>query len=212
MTENIFLPGIPTALKKPEKIQEYLDSTKYNASKCTRSPLLVYQLKEAHCFEGAMFAAACLEQAGFQPLILDMIAEDDDDHVIAVYKIYNCWGAVAKSNFTTLRYREPVYRSLRELVMSYFDFYFNTNGFKSLRTYSRPVNLHRFDYLNWRTTDKDLDSIGQYLNSVPHYPLLTNNQIQLLAPATPSLLSSALMGSNPEGLFVPGTKKDSVTN
>jgi len=206
--KRIFHPGIPPALKKPEKIQEYLDSTKYNAGKCTRSPRLVYQLNEAHCFEGAMFAAACLELAGYQPLILDMIAEDDDDHVVAVYKVYNCWGAVGKSNFTTLRYREPVYRNLRELVMSYFDFYFNTNGFKSLRTYSRPVNLHRFDYLNWRTTEEDLDIIGQYLNSVSHCPLLTKDQIRLLAPATPSLLSSSLIGSNPDGLFVPGSKKE----
>ncbi len=210
MTKMVFSPGIAPALKKPEKIQEYLDSIKYNAGKCTRSPRLVYELNEAHCFEGAMFAAACLEQAGYQPLVLDMIAEDDDDHVVAVYKVHNCWGAVGKSNFTTLRYREPVYRSLRELVMSYFDFYFNTNGFKSLRTYSRPVNLHRFDYLDWRTTDKDLDIIGQYLNSVPHYPLLTKAQIRLLAPATTSLLSSSLIGSNPDGLFVPGTKKYSV--
>jgi len=92
--------------------------------------------------------------------------------------------------------------------MSYFDFYFNTNGFKSLRTYSRPVNLHRFDYLNWRTTEEDLDIIGQYLNSVPHCPLLTKDQIRLLAPATPSLLSSSLIGSNPDGLFVPGSKKE----
>jgi hypothetical protein len=199
--------NIPVHLRKPEKIQEFLDNTHYNASKSTRSPLLVYQRKEAHCFEGAMFAAACLEQAGYQPLVLDMIAEDDDDHVIAVYKINHSWGAIAKSNFTTLRYREPVYKTLRELVMSYFDFYFNTIGFKSLRAYSRPVNLNRFNYLNWRSTHQDLETIGDYLNSVVHYPLLTEDQLSLLAPATSSLLSSSLQGANPEGLFVPGSKK-----
>ena len=123
-------------LDTPYKIQNFLDNCDYNATSETRSPRYILKNKRAHCMEGAIFAAACLEHVGFDPLLVDLQAVNDDDHVIAVFRIKNCWGAVAKSNFTTLRYREPVYKTLRELAMSYFDFYFNTIGEKSLRGYS----------------------------------------------------------------------------
>jgi hypothetical protein len=201
--EKTFLQTLNT----PWKIQEYLDNIEYNSTTESNSPRYVIQKKRAHCFEGALFAAACLEYLGFPPFVLDLQAVNDDDHVIAVFKVDNCWGAIAKSNFTTLRYREPVYRSLRELSMSYFDFYFNTLGDKSLRAYSLPHNLCRFDNMEWRTTENDLENIGYYLDKVKHFPLLGEKQINSLSKAGSLLLESSMMGSNPEGLFVPEETK-----
>ncbi|MBN2420426.1 MAG: hypothetical protein JXL81_13640 [Deltaproteobacteria bacterium] len=118
--------------KHPYSIQEFLDEIDYNPDYASRSPRWVIRKRSAHCFEGALFAAAALEFIGYIPLIVDMKAYNDDDHVIAVFRENGHWGAVAKSNFTSLRYREPVYRSLREMIMTYFDFFFNTKGEKSL--------------------------------------------------------------------------------
>ena len=111
--------------------------------------------RTAHCLEGAVFAAAALRVLGFPPLLLDLEAVQDTDHVLAVYQVRGHWGAIAKSNFAGLRYREPVYRTVRELVMSYFESYINLRGDRTLRAYSAPVNLARFDRCRpgWMTTD-----------------------------------------------------------
>ncbi len=117
--------------------------------------------------------AAALRVLGFPPLIFDLEAEQDTDHVVAIFKVRGHWGAVAKSNFTGCRYREPVYRNLRELAMSYFNIYFNLRGERTLRRYSRPVNLARFDRLNWMTTEKPIWFIAEHLCEIPHISLLT---------------------------------------
>lgn len=189
--------------KQPYDIQLFLDSVPYNPNAECRSPRLVIADQKAHCFEGALFAAAMLREIGFKPLILDMMAENDDDHVIAVFHIRNGWGAIAKSNTTALRYREPVYRSIRELVMSYFDFYFNTLGDKSLRSYSRPVNLTRFDRKNWTQTDSDLEYIGDYLTRIAHYPVMDAGAISHLKRVDQKLMDAVFLGANEEGLFKP---------
>jgi len=106
-------------------------------------------------------------------LIFDLEAEQDTDHVVAIFKVRGHWGAVAKSNFTGCRYREPVYRTLRELAMSYFNIYFNLRGERTLRRYSRPVNLARFDDLNWMATEKPIWFIAEHLCEIPHVSLLT---------------------------------------
>ena len=190
-------------LATPFAVQLFLDECAYNSTEETRSPRYVLEHKRAHCLEGAIFAAACLELQGMAPLVLDLQAFNDDDHVIAVFKQGQCWGAIAKSNFTTLRYREPVYRSLRELAMSYFDFYFNTLGDKSLRAYSLPCSLNRFNRMKWRTTMQDLEDIGYFLDKVRHFPLVSKAQAGRLERATPLLLESSMMGSDPAGLFIP---------
>ena len=135
------------ALKTPAGIQKFLDDLPYNLSYTARSPKKVLHDRVASCLEGGIFAAAALRVIGFPPLIFDLEAEQDTDHVVAIFKVRGHWGAVAKSNFTGCRYREPVYRSLRELAMSYFNIYFNLRGERTLRRYSRPVNLARFDDL-----------------------------------------------------------------
>src|SRR5436189_5533651 len=159
-------------LKTPAGIQRFLDELPYNLSFTARSPQKVLRDRTASCLEGGIFAAAALRVLGFPPLIFDLEAEQDTDHVIAIFKLRGHWGAVAKSNFTGCRYREPVYRSLRELAMSYFNIYFNLRGERTLRRYSRPVNLARFDHLNWMITEHDIWCIAEYLGETPHRPLL----------------------------------------
>jgi hypothetical protein len=190
-------------INDPDKIQGFLDSIEYNPDYVCRSPRWVIRKKSAHCFEGALFAAAALNFSGYQPLIVDMKAYNDDDHVIAVFREKDHWGAVAKSNFTTLRYREPVYRSLRELIMSYFDFYFNIAGDKSLRSYSLPLNLNIYDSRHWTTTDEDLEYIGDKLEQIRHYPVITKTMIKNLKKASDTMLKACMLGSNENGLFKP---------
>lgn len=160
------------ALKTPGGIQRYLDDMPYHLAGTAWSPRMVLREKTAHCLEGAVFAAAALRVLGCPPLILDLEADQDTDHVVAIFKWRGHWGAIAKSNFTGCRYREPVYRTLRELALSYFNIYFNLRGERTLRRYSRPVNLARFDHLHWMTTEKDIWFIAEYLCDISHRPLL----------------------------------------
>jgi hypothetical protein len=190
-------------ISDPDKIQGFLDSLEYNPNYECRSPRWVMRKKSAHCFEGALFAAAALNFLGYPPLIVDMKAFNDDDHVIAVFREGGYWGAVAKSNFTTLRFREPVYRSLRELVMSYFDFYFNIAGDKSLRSYSRPLDLTIYNKRAWTTTDEDLEYIGDKLEMIRHYPVVDAGMIKKLRKASDTMLKAGMLGSNEAGLFKP---------
>jgi hypothetical protein len=163
-------------LNTPLKIQQFLDEEiRYNKERdgdTCYSPRLVLRHRTAHCLEGAMLAAAALEFHGHAPLVVDMEAVRDDDHVIAVYRVDDGWGAVAKSNYSGLRYRSAVYRTVRELVMTYFDDYYNDSGEATLRCYSRPVSLRRFDALSWRTAEKHLWEISKHLFRVRHFPLL----------------------------------------
>src|SRR5712675_2643656 len=161
------------ALKTPARVQRFLDSLPYHLADTSWSPRKVLQEKTAHCLEGAIFGAAALRVLGFPPLLWDLEAVNDTDHVLAIFKVRGCWGAVAKSNFSGCRYREPVYRTLRELAMSYFNIYFNLRGERTLRRYSRPVNLARFDHLHWMSTEKPVWFIAEYLCEIPHISLLT---------------------------------------
>lgn len=152
------------------------------------------QDRTASCLEGAIFAAAALRVLGFPPLILDLEAEQDTDHVIAIFKVRGHWGAVAKSNFTGCRYREPVYRTLRELAMSYFNIYFNLRGERTLRHYSRPVNLTRFDRRNWMTTDQPVWFIAEYLCEIPHTPLLRSTMEKTLTRVDRRTIKAEMVG------------------
>lgn len=168
------------SLKNPYGIQRFLDEMPYHLADTGWSPRRVLRENTSHCFEGATFAAAALRVNGYPPLVFDLEADRDTDHVVAIYRENGHWGAVAKSNYTGCRYREPVYRSLRELAMSYFDVYFNLRRERSLRTFSRPVNLARFDRQQWMTTDKPLWFIALYLFDVHHYRLLTPTMVKKL--------------------------------
>jgi hypothetical protein len=162
-------------LSTPWKIQQYLADLPYNkehGGETCRSPRRTIRDRTGHCFEAALLAAAALRVNGHPPLILDLESVRDDDHVIAVYRLDGLWGAIAKSNYAGLGFREPVYRTLRELVMSYFENYYNLKGEKTLRAFSRPVNLSRFDRINWMTAEEDLWTIPEYLTTISHTPIL----------------------------------------
>jgi len=167
-------------LKTPHGIQRLLDDMPYHLADSAWSPRRVLRENTSHCYEGALFAAAALRVIGYPPLIVDLEAEHDTDHVIAVYRVDGHWGSVAKSNYTGCRYREPVYRSLRELALSYFDVYFNLRGERTLRTFSRPVHMKRFDSLNWMTTEKPVWFVAEYLLTISHTSLISRAQAKRL--------------------------------
>ncbi len=168
------------SLKTPHGIQKLINDMPYHLQDTAWSPRRVLHENTSHCYEGALFAAAALRVNGYPPLVIDLEAEHDTDHVIAVYRVHGHWGAVAKSNYSGLQYREPIYRSLRELALSYFDMYFNMRRERTLRTFSRPVDLRRFDHLNWMTTDKPVWFVAEYLLTISHTPLMTPAQAQRL--------------------------------
>ncbi len=187
------------ALGTPQGIQRALDAMPYHHASTAWSPRRVLRERRAHCLEGAVFAAAALRVLGYPPLLLDLEAVQDTDHVLAVYRERGHWGALAKSNFTALRYREPVHRSLRELVMSYFEGYINLRGERTLRAYSRPVSLARFDRRRpgWMTTDGDLWWVAEHLVGVPHTRLLRPAMIRRLHRVDRRSLAAGLVGYRP---------------
>ncbi len=172
-------------LTTPALIQRFLDDDlRYNLEPrghTCYSPRLALKHGAAHCMEGAMVAATALRLLGHPPLIVDLEAVRDSDHVLAVYRSRGLWGALAKSDYSGLRSREPVYRTLRELVMSYFEHYYNPAGEKTLRTYSRPVNLTRFDGNGWMTAERDVWEIPNHLCDIPHTPIFPPRLVRSLA-------------------------------
>ncbi len=192
-------------LTSPVKIQAYLDETPYSPDDFYRCPRRVVQDRKAHCFDGALFAAAMLARIGYPPLILELLPnERDDDHLLAVYRRSRRWGAVAKSNFVGLRYREPIYKSIRELVMSYFEQYYNTAREKTLRGYTVPMNLKGFNSLDWMIKDEPLDLIADRLDEMRRFAILSKRMEKNLALMDERSYSTGLMGSNKAGLFKPG--------
>lgn len=193
-----------TTLDSPVAIQKFLDQTPYNTSDRYYSPRSVLRERRAHCFDGACLAAAALWRLGYAPRILDMRAHNDDDHVVAVFKRHGCYGCVAKSNTTVLRYREPVYRTLRELVLSFFDFYYNLNGDKALREYTRPVDLRVYNRLDWLRNDDALTVIAERLDREPHFRLVSDAQVAELAKVEGDVYRAGLLGADEAGLYKPG--------
>jgi hypothetical protein len=191
-------------LTTPRKIQAFLDELTYSADEMYRCPLRVLRERIAHCFDGALFAAAALRRLGYPPLILDMLPNDrDDDHLLALYKREGHWGAVAKSNFVGLRLREPVFRTLRELVMSYFEQYYNVEREKTLRGYTVPLNLKAFDKFNWMMSDDPLERIAQRLDEIRKVPILTARMIDGLSLVDERSYQAGLLGVNEAGLYRP---------
>ena len=177
------------SLNTPAKIQDFLNGMPINHEEdgdSFLSPMSVLEKNFCHCNEGAILAALALRLQGQPPLLVDLTANKNDfDHVIAVFRKYGKWGAISKTNHAVLRYREPVYHSIHELVMSYFHEYTDKAGRKTLRSYSLPVNLKRFDRMNWMTSKESIFYIPEYLAEVKHYPLLNRKQIRNLRKADP---------------------------
>lgn len=188
-------------------IQSFLDDTAYSDDKFYRCPDQVLRERRAHCVDGALLAAAALRRLGDPPLVLDLRAERDDDHVVAVFRRHGHWGAIAKSNVVGLRFREPVYASLRELVMSYFEPYYNLDGERALRSYSDPLDLSAFDELDWEHRPDAIESvIVRALDELPHHALLTPEMIADLHPIDARSYEAGLLGANPNGLYKPAPR------
>ena len=171
-------------LNTPHKIQAYLTALRQNfepdGDSC-RPVRVVLRSRSAHCIEGAMLAAAALWVQGEPPLLLDLRAERDVDHVVALYRRNGCWGTLAKANGPMLRGRDPVYRTLRELAMSYFNEYVNKRGHKTLREYSRPYDLRALDPALWVSGERDVWGLVERLDAHPHTRLLGARQIGTLS-------------------------------
>lgn len=189
----------------PADIQSFLDSIPYSAENTNRCPIRVLQDRQAHCLDGALFAAAALRQFGYPPILVDMLPDPgrDDDHVLAIYKVDGYYGAVAKSNFSGLRFREPVYRPLRELVMSYFEDFFNVNGEKTMCAYTVPLRLSRMDGANWMVSDAGADAVEQRLSKLRKINLLTDKMAARLSPVDPLSYQAGMLGVNKAGLYQP---------
>jgi len=174
-------------LDTPGKIQDFLDKIPINFDYRTdtcRSPREVLKKNKCHCIEGAILAAAILRIHGYKPLIVDLEANKEDyDHVLAVFKKNKRWGAITKTNHVVLRYRDAIYKSIRELVMSYFHEYTDKKGRKNMKKYSNPINLSRFDKLNWTTNKKDVWFIPEYLTKIKHFNLISRKQTRSLRKA-----------------------------
>lgn len=192
-------------LKTPPDIQLYLDSLPYVGEEPNRSPLRVMRDRQCHCLDGALLAAVALEQIGYAARIIDLIPEPgtDDDHVLAIFQINGCYGAVAKSNFVGLRYREPVYRSLRELAMSYFEVFYNVKGQKTLRAYTRPLNLARYDRFDWQATETGVEKVVNALYSLKPVALIDAAQTAGLSFVDKRSYEAGMHGTNVAGLYKP---------
>lgn len=176
-------------LNSPRKIQDFLNKLPVNFEKkgdTCLSPRQVLRQNQAHCMEGALLAAVALWFHGQKPLLLDLkTTPNDDEHVVALFKQHGHWGALSKTNHAVLRYREPVYKTVRELVMSYFHEYFKDSGQKTLRSFSRPFDLSRYKDKTWLTSTENCWDLVDALDTSPHYKILTRAQIKTLRKADP---------------------------
>jgi hypothetical protein len=159
------------ALKTPARIQRFLDDLTYQYADTAWSPRRALREGKGHCLEGALLAAAALRVHGHRPLLMDLEAVRDDDHVVALYRERGLWGGIAKSNFAGLRFRAPVYRTLRELAMSYVEHYYNLRGERTLRRYSVAVDLARLDAQRWMTSEENVWCVPELLIAARHYAL-----------------------------------------
>jgi len=196
-------------LRKPDQIQHVLDNLSYASETIYRSPLRVLHEQTCQCFDGAVFAAAMLHHLGYPALILNLLPNQrDDDHVLALFRHDGHWGAVAKSNFSGLRFREPVYRDLRELVMSYFEHYYNLHREKTLRGYTRPLDLKSFDHCQWMTRDETMRLIAEKLDQQPRSGIVTRAMVRRLSLVDERACGAGLHGANEAGLSTPPRRKN----
>jgi len=193
------------SLGTPAQVQAFLDETCYPGGDENRSPLEVLRQRKAHCLDGGVFAAAALRRLGLPPVIADLQPDPgmDDDHVLVIYRVDGLWGAVAKSNYSGLRFREAVYRSLRELVMSYFEDFFNVDGIRTLRYHTRPINLKKFDRVDWMNNSAGVDWLEKYLKTAKLIPVIDSVQAARLSLMDTRSIEAGTLGLNPEGTYKP---------
>jgi hypothetical protein len=193
---------ILSALRTPAHIQQFLDELPYDERGGAASPRAVMRDNKAQCYSGALFACAALRELGFPPRLLWFDAVSDDGHALALYERGGLWGSVAKSNFTTIRSREPVYPYLA-LGLSYFDGYFNSFGKRTMRAFTVPVELEPFESRGWRFADDDMLYVDEAIDTAPRAWKLPRGLAKEISPVSESLRQAGLLGANPEGLWRP---------
>jgi hypothetical protein len=207
-TSNATTPWSPAErrilarLTTPMKIQQFVDSLLYSEEDCYRCPRRVMLDRKGHCYDGAVLAAAALREIGNPPMLMELIPNNrDDDHIVAPFKIGGCWGAVAKSNFSGLRYREPVYRTLRELAMSYFEGFFNMARERTMRAYGAPLYLRQFDRLHWLTEDRAMDVIADAMGLVRRHDILRAEDEPRLTQVDDRSFQAGILGLRKAGVY-----------
>ncbi|MBM4033237.1 MAG: hypothetical protein FJ291_15850 [Planctomycetes bacterium] len=192
----------------PVAIQAFLDAIPYSTEPIYRCPLRVVRDRRAHCFDGALFAAAALRRIGFPPLVLELVAPEglDDVHLLAPFRRGRHWGAVAKSNIVGLRFRDAIYRSFRELALSFFPCYFSVHRLRTLRGYRGPMNLRAYDRLHWMTSDGHLEAIADRIDEFRLVRLITPAMAARLTLVDQRTYRAGLLGADPKGLFRPSRK------
>ncbi len=188
------------------KVQDFLDEIDYNLEEegdTFYSPRLVLRHRKANCIEGAIFAAACLYYNGQPPLLGQLITnhKKDDDHVLGLYRVDGRWGSISKTKYPALGFREPIFRNMRELSLSYFESYFSYDGEKSMIGYTRPVDLRRFDKRGWVTDEKDVEYIADYLVGIKTIRLLSRKAEGRLRPVTPIMKEAGEIWVNKKGVM-----------
>ena len=189
------------SLSTPSKIQSFLDALPYRCEDGHLSARAALRDGRAHCFDGSLLAAAALKRRGLEPRLIDLCATRDDDHILCSFRWKGRWGAVAKSNFPGLRYREPVFRTARELVLSYFELYFNLEREKTLRAFSTPMPLPSRRRIDWECDDSQGDVIVEMLCERKHHSLLLPGQERSLRKLDERLYRSQLVGVNMKGAY-----------
>ncbi len=187
------------SLKTPFAIQEYLDDMPYIGEERDRSPLNVMLDGQSHCLDGGFFAALALWQIGFKPLLIDLVPDPgmDDDHVLALFQMDDRWGAVAKSNYVNLGFREPVYKNLRELAMTYFEHYVSVHQEKTLRGYTRPLDAARYTHLNWAWDEAGANQLyHKHFYGRKSIPLITPRIAERLNPVTDRVYAAETIHTN----------------
>ncbi len=196
---------ILSRLRTPAHIQAFLDELDYDAKGGAKSPREVLRTGAAQCYSGALFAAAALREIGHLPRILWMDAVTDDGHCIALFQSGELWGSVAKSNFTTLRSREPVYTYLA-LGLSYFDGFYNVYGKRTMRAFTVPIDLEAFESRGWRFSKGHLPYVDRAIDTAPRAWKLPRRSVKDVSPVSDRLREAGLLGSKPEGLWRPGQR------
>ena len=189
-------------LRTPAQIQQYLDDLGYDSRGGAASPRAVMQQKKAQCYSGALFAAAALRELGHPAQIMWIDAVNDDGHCLALYQRNGLWGSIAKSNFTTLRSREPIYPYLA-LGLSYFDGYYNVSGKRTMRAFTEPIDLETFEPRGWRFSPGKLLYVDHAIDTAPRAWKLARRDANAISDVSEHLREAGLLGANPEGLWKP---------
>jgi hypothetical protein len=194
---------IINGLDSPFNIFRFLDEVKYHSGERNRSMINILHERQAHCLDGGLFAATMLYKLGYTAVIIDLLPEPgtDEDHILAIFQQNNLWGCVAKSNFTGLRYRDPIYSSLRDLVLSFLEVYFNREGFKTLRYYTRPIYLKKFDQLNWLVDDHAVDEMEKHIKTLKSTHLLSDAMISSLCRVDKRTYDAGIMGAGLDWVY-----------